>query len=312
MSNFYQRIQAGCASNKGNNFIGFINTILNLYPELRIRESSLLYKAAINQYNTQAIKNPTTERMPVPSWFCGYIDPKSGFLYTSQPEIIQTKASILEARNLSSYSMSISSDVYPIDRCLEFGQPGNLDYSFCEIAPISSFYLSQINWASAFYPTDIISRGIDRIENTVAQNIQQAIEFSSGNNSGGGGSEVVGGGTPDGPNADKGVKLISVEVTSNRKIVINSSGVAANWGRKGNLYASICLNGRRFDDLKNDQVDRVNGVKTLDNIYNDPDYRQNIKYGDKVEFKLRSISGKYETDDVSAIWKSPDVFGFSI
>lgn len=173
MNNFYKRTNEACDKNKSNDFIGFIDNVINLFPNLKIKENSLLYKAAINQYNTESIKLPTIDRISIPSWFCGYIDPNTGLLYTSNEEIIQTNSLLLQQNLAANILSGIPNSAYPIDKCLSAtaSQPGNLSYSNCEVIVLSDVYLSRIEWSTAFYPTETIEEGIQQIEQTVANNM---------------------------------------------------------------------------------------------------------------------------------------------
>lgn len=173
MNNFYKRTNEACDKNKSNDFIGFIDNVINLFPNLKIKENSLLYKAAINQYNTESIKLPTIDRISIPSWFCGYIDPNTGLLYTSNEEIIQTNSLLLQQNLAANILSGIPNSAYPIDKCLSAtaSQPGNLSYSNCEVIVLSDVYLSAIEWSTAFYPTSTIEEGIQQIEQTVADNM---------------------------------------------------------------------------------------------------------------------------------------------
>jgi len=132
--NFFTRTHNNADNPEEFDALKVIEHVLSLHPNNRLRTSSLLYKLAVQQYNT-TIKN-TLERPPIPKWFCGKIDTETGFLIDTDDATIRSNALLSEPLAPPSLSATAINPLrYPQDKCLIRGTPGSYGYSTCNLTP---------------------------------------------------------------------------------------------------------------------------------------------------------------------------------
>jgi hypothetical protein len=123
---FIRPLRNNCGDNKPENLVEKVSQILKDNP-LGITPNSPLYVAALEQYNN-GIRAATSDRMPIPIGFCGVQDPSKGILRV-QPLI--DPLNIIEP-DPEPINTDLSQGVgYPVDKCLQFGEPGSIGYSIC-------------------------------------------------------------------------------------------------------------------------------------------------------------------------------------
>lgn len=130
--NFFIRTHNNQDNPRAFDAIKVIEHVLSLRPDTKIKTSSLLYKLAVDQYNT-TIKNTLT-RPPIPQWFCGKIDVETGMLIDTDDTTrrVTSQASLPEAPIIPSATV-ITLSAYPTDKCLEYGTPGSIGYAKCNL-----------------------------------------------------------------------------------------------------------------------------------------------------------------------------------
>jgi hypothetical protein len=123
---FIRPLRNNCGDNKPENLVEKVSQILKDNP-LGITPNSPLYIAALEQYNN-GIRAATSDRMPIPIGFCGVQDPSKGILRV-QPLI--DPLNIIEP-DPEPINTDLSQGAgYPVDKCLQFGEPGSIGYSIC-------------------------------------------------------------------------------------------------------------------------------------------------------------------------------------
>ena len=133
--------------------IKIIENALAAHPNNRIDPNSPIYKIAVRQYN-DAIKNSTT-RPPVPAWFCGIVNPKTNELQLGlTDEALRASSGFVINPTLSATPLSLETNKYTIDVCLQSGTPGSYGYSKCtdyELAQVEAGQLASIDWLSGMF-----------------------------------------------------------------------------------------------------------------------------------------------------------------
>lgn len=144
------KIQTGSTVNAD----ALIKYFLSLHPNNKLIIGSPLYNLAVKQYNKK-IKN-TLVRPPVPSWFCGKVNSDTNeLLLNNDDATLRANAgySDTNVNNISNIQIN-SRTGYPIDKCLEQGTPGSIEYTKCSLTSGNMDEdfddLSGINWAASF------------------------------------------------------------------------------------------------------------------------------------------------------------------
>lgn len=109
-----------------------------------------IYQNALIQYNAGLIKG-STERLEVPSGFCGYIDPATGE-FRVEPEVIEgsPRRSIPVSDIIldDEPPTGVTPEPYLIDQCLANGLPGSYEYTYQSCSEDGDDLCSGILWFS--------------------------------------------------------------------------------------------------------------------------------------------------------------------
>ena len=159
MINFFDRnsIGSGCSKINKNDYVGFINLVQSVFPNLYPNPESLLYKLAITQLEKTIINS--TERPPIPSWVCGSAIPKlnniSQNLVTQSNFFTKREAPVLDS--LEDAIEASNEILFPADNCLVStgSLPGSTGYLTCnQNVSALDFDIQTIDRATSFYPID--------------------------------------------------------------------------------------------------------------------------------------------------------------
>ena len=134
--------------------IKLIDYVLSLDKNNRIVVNSQLYKMASDQYN-ESVRN-TLIRPDIPTWFCGKIEPTTGFLLMTDTDI-RIQAGISSSPiPVSALNIDLSgATAYSPDKCLSAGTPGSPGYSNCVSNATENIDTgigaAGLNWSASVY-----------------------------------------------------------------------------------------------------------------------------------------------------------------
>lgn len=286
----------------------FIAKVLVANPNMKLDSNSMLAKLAIKEYNTQIKTTPTLVRPPIPEWFCGYQDTESGQLYLSEYELERSK---LKQINISSEIPLSSTELervrYEPDKCLEFGLPGSYSYTFCNLGSVWETEVYNIDWSTAFYPTELITDILTKVADTIYDAVKESIAVESASING---NEEWDGTSGVGVWDKKDPKIISATFKGSGRsgfIVLDTEGIVGNpkWKIKAMgpkpCRAVLYINGGKTDHCMDKHLKKT--PKTLENMWGSEAYWYNhggknnpIKRGDKVKITLKSEDNKESVD----------------
>lgn len=152
----------------GYNYISLINNVLERNPGYTVDPTSLLYKLAVQQYNSIVIG--TTTRPPIPSWFCGFIEPTTGLLRTEEEENVLVIKPVYATYKTPTREIQTSTQlgVYQLDRCLAggYGCPGGEIWRGCITDTNGTIISTGIDYQNGFIPKGfVLGSTLDSCEN---------------------------------------------------------------------------------------------------------------------------------------------------
>jgi len=278
--------------------IKVIEYYLSLHPSNRVKPNSLLYDLAVKQYN-ENIRN-TLIRPPVPSWFCGKINPETDELILElSDEELRASAGVVSDVLTPNLSSEISTPSgYLADNCLYLGTPGSYDYSICE---------EGLDIDSA---ENIVSDWLDGMESIGGLGVPAYSGLINGAGSGEGGSG--GGGVAGGMSAPPESLPVSMSLTASVRGHSASFGYSSyNWPVKVvkvpvdavvAMYRKVNgnWNGGKFDWIRQGGQ----SSKTLENIFNGYGGHTVPANGEQVAFMWISVDGKQRSNLATTTWNS--------
>lgn len=310
MNNFYVRKQTFNEEViKETDYNGLIKSVINYFPNLTLNPNSNLAALATQQYNQKLINNNSMDRPNIPDWFCGYRDTESGLLYLSDFESDSLeKININTNYNLSIQLLSSYNVRYTSDKCLEIGQSGSYDYSFClSGASLTLEELIGIDWSQSFYPTDLIDTTISKIESAVRLQIDRAIleEQASSLGESAGSQAIIGSSNPSNRLNISGTKQVgnvlgSASISSDGRFInfkINSW--PSGWGN-AILFLVVGDVAGKFEWM----TSGGQKVKETKNIYNGYEGIAPPPNGTRVGFVLSNSSKSERSNVVYTTWIS--------
>lgn len=151
-----------------------IDYFVSLHPDNKLIAGSPLYRVAVQQYNDSI--QATTIRPPVPTWFCGKVDPVTGELSQEVDDAAQRASAgfVSELPTTPIPTGAATPSNYVIDTCLQYGTPGSSGYAQCKSTLTDdTLEMSGIDWSSSML-NDNVRIGTEKsAEEVAAENENQ-------------------------------------------------------------------------------------------------------------------------------------------
>lgn len=168
---FFSRVNSFGNINK-KDYIGFINSVQSIFPDLYPKPNSLLYKLALKQLQKSFISS--NKRPSIPKWVCGNLK-EDDIREQFNLDLIYNFPSKRELNTSLSLSEIVNSSqeiLFPPDNCLyeTSSLPGSVGYTLCEVTLNELDYdIDTIDWANSFYPVSESAAIISSAEISTAQ-----------------------------------------------------------------------------------------------------------------------------------------------